>query len=366
MEKGMNKIRLGIIGIRGLFKEARGWYSSAGFELCAIANPSLEVQSTAKEIGIRPYDDYREMLSDESIEAVYIATPNYMHCEQALASIEAGKHVLCEKPLATTLAECDKIADAAEKSEAVFQVGLEYRYSKYFREMKKILSGGEIGRVQMIWCKEFRSPFYPGFENWRLKEEKSGGALVEKVCHHFDIFEWMVESTPTKVAAFGSADNVYRNHPAADIIDNAWVIVEYASGARGMLGMCLCLEMFDKVELGAVGSEGMLEGVISETFYRGSIKSAKVLKAYRANEIIVSRTKEPTRRSAVEIPPAADVQGHHGTFNQWAAFAECIRKGERPFVDVQVGRSSIVAAAAAQKSIREGRVIDIKEFDNEG
>jgi len=358
----MKKIPLGVIGSRSFSSRTKQWYGDVGFQLKAIANPSEEIQKAAKENGIAAYDDYREMLSDESIEAVYIATPNYMHCEQALGAIEAGKHILCEKPLAPTIAECDRIVEAAEKSRRVFQVGLELRHSKFCRFIVEALSAGEIGKVQMVWCKEFRSPFYPGFENWRLKQAKSGGAFVEKVCHHTDIFDWLIGSKPLKVAAFGGADNVYKNHPVADIIDNGWLMVEYENGARGMLGMCLCLENFDKVELGAVGDSGMLEGVMSESFWGGlPYYSPRIVKSYRANEITITRTRD-SKRTIVEIPPAADFQSHIGTYNQWLEFGRCIREGAKPFVDVHVGRSSVLVPFAAERSIKEGRVIQIEDI----
>jgi predicted dehydrogenase len=286
-----------------------------------------------------------------------------MHCDQALAAIAAGKHVLCEKPLARTVAECDKIVAAAEASPCVFQVGLEMRYAKYTRRLKEILDSGEIGRVQLLWLKEFRSPFYPGFGGWRLNQEKSGGALVEKLCHHTDLFDWFIDSRPARVCAFGGTDMIYKDDPKADIVDNAWMMIEYENTVRATLGMVLCLDKFDKVEFGAVGTEGMLEGVVSETLYDADAAqgTCNVVKSYHANEIIVTRTKD-FRRSVIEVPPVTANQTHTGTLNQWIEFAHCIREGATPFVDVHVGRSSILAPAAAELSIQKGAVINISEL----
>jgi len=99
---------------------------------------------------------------------------------------------------------------AAKETGKILQIGLELRYTPQYRKMISIIESGGIGKVQMMWCKEFRGPFDKKVKDWILKEKESSGSLVEKDCHHFDLFNWMIGSRPVKVVAFGGQNVEHR------------------------------------------------------------------------------------------------------------------------------------------------------------
>jgi len=307
---------------------------------------------------VRTFTDYRELLEVTSIDAVIISTPNDTHKQIAVEAFAAGKHVFCEKPLATTLADCDEIIRAADRAQKFLQVGLVYRYSPLYRRMRRLIADGEVGPVHMMWCKELLGSFYG---RWRFKEALSGGAIVEKNCHHFDLFNWMIDARPKKVCAFGGQNVMKRGRTVeaiimdtgeknvvhdSEIIDNAVVIVEYENGARAQLLLCFFSPYGNDLEVGAIGDAGKVESWV------------------KAHRIHLWRNAQEGR---VEVfQPDSDVQQygvfHSGAYQQHIEFADCILNNSPPVCDGRVGRESIVIALAAQKSIKEERIVHVDEL----
>ena len=203
----------------------------------------------------RLYRDWARVLDDEAVEAVIVALPNYLHAVAAIAALRRGKHVLLEKPVALTVADCAQLAAAERESGAIVQVGLELRYATVARHLHAAIDGGAIGAPRLAWCHEFRVPFRQKVDDWILAPERSGGTFVEKNCHHFDLLSWFLGSEPARVAAFGGGDVVYRELPG--MVDNAWVIVDHDGGQRASLGVSM-FSAFHRLEFGVLGEAGLL------------------------------------------------------------------------------------------------------------
>jgi len=326
--------------------------------LCDTDVDQAEVCGDLFPSKVRIFEDYRRLLEIDSIDAVVIATPNHTHRQIAADAFAAGKHVFCEKPLANTLEDCDEIIAAADRAGKFLQVGLVYRYSSLYRAMKELVESGEIGPVHMMWCKELLGSFYG---QWRFKEAFSGGAIVEKNCHHFDIFNWMIGARPSKVCAFGGQNVIKRGHTVetvimetgeknvvndSEVIDNAFVIVEYDNGARAELSLCFFSPYGNDLEIGAVGEKGKLESWVKQ------------------HRIHLWRNADEGRMEVIE--PGSDVAQcgvfHSGAYMQHIDFADCILNGTPPFCNGRIGRESIVIALAAEKSIKEERIVFIDEL----
>lgn len=326
--------------------------------LCDLNSDDVEACANLFPYKVRVFDDYRKLLDRDEIDAVVISTPNHTHKQIALDALRAGKHVFCEKPLATSLEECDEIIGAAEREGKILQVGLVYRYSPLYRQMHKLVVDGGIGTVHLMWCKELLGAFYG---EWRFKERCSGGAIVEKNCHHFDIFNWFIGSRPKRVCAFGG-QNVIRRGTAvevvvmdtheknvvtdSEIIDNAVFIIEYENGARAQLTLCFFSPYGNDLEIGAVGDKGKIESWV------------------KAHLIHLWKNSEAGEMQVFE--PASDVSQHGvfhtGAYQQHTAFVDAIVANTAPFCDGKVGRDSIVVALAAEKSLKEKRVVAIDEI----
>lgn len=252
---GESPLRYGIIGCGDM---ARAHCMNLAlrpdlFRVVALCDPldahmeSTQAKLPADHAPARRYADYRGLLDDPEVDAVIVSTPNNLHTEPVVAAFQTGKHVFCEKPFATNLADCDRMIAARDRAGRALQIGLVLRYAAAFERMADLIRAGRIGRPMMAWCQEFRAPFPIGRgREWRFDTAISGGAILEKDCHHFDLFEWLLGSPTTRVQAFGGRavveagtsqdalpDNgefdrlVKRN----DIVDHAVINLEYASGA---------------------------------------------------------------------------------------------------------------------------------------
>jgi predicted dehydrogenase len=361
----LEKLKYGVIGCAGQMGMAHLLFLNNVVAdkvrveaLCDIDADQARACADLLPSEVRIFEDYRRLLEIDEIDAVLISTPNHSHRQIAVDAFAAGKHVFCEKPLANNLKDCDEIIAAAERSGRFLQVGLVYRYSPLYRKMKELIESGEIGSVHMMWCKELLGSFYG---QWRFKEALSGGAIVEKNCHHFDIFNWVIGASPRKVCAFGGQNVIKRGHTVetiimetgdrnivsdSEIIDNAFVIVEYENGARAELSLCFFSPYGNDLEIGAVGEKGKLESWVKE------------------HRIHLWRNADEGRMEVVE--PESDVAQygvfHSGAYLQHIDFAESILSGTPPFCSGEIGRESIVIALAAEKSIREERVVYIDEI----
>jgi predicted dehydrogenase len=366
-------VRVGLIGIGGMGSEHLRCLlllrELAQVVAVADVDPAARERAMAKVgPGLSAYGDYRALLGRDDIEAVFISVPEYAHKEVALAAFSAGKDVFLEKPMATNLRDTDEIILAAEQSGRLLQIGLVYRYSRFFRGMKELLKvRGEIPRILMMWCKEHRVSFPP--KRWYHFQETTGGAIVEKDCHHFDIFNWMMECRAKRVCAFGGRSvlvpggDYLSRWPGlepqlidyGDNVDHAEIILEYENGSLAHLSLCLCLRPTDHslgfpLEIGAIGYNGrtMLSDVS-----QGWIK-------FKGGHTALEETHDMRDRSD------AEANAHAGGMQEHVEFLRCVRTRERPYADGIVGRESMLPAFAAEKSIKEGRIVHIEEILDEG
>ncbi|QGQ45363.1 Gfo/Idh/MocA family protein [Metabacillus sediminilitoris] len=178
----MKKIRWGIIGCAGIAKRSviPGIQQSETGEVTAIASRGLEkAMQTAQQLNIpTAYGSYEELLADPTIEAVYIPLPNHLHKEWAIRAAEAGKHVLCEKPLAINADEAQEMVEAGEKAGVVFAEAFMYRYHPRYNSIRDIIKSGEIGELRGIHG-TFTFNNSMDMNNVRYKQEWGGGSLYD-------------------------------------------------------------------------------------------------------------------------------------------------------------------------------------------
>jgi len=357
----MRKINIGVIGTgcmgRGHLKSLNSIDEAKLIAICDSHNPSLGEAAKLVSKNVLKFKNYHDLLSLKEIEGVIIATPNYTHSRITIDALKAGKHVLCEKPMATTIKDAREMIKISKNTGKILQIGLELRHSPQYQKMASIVKSDRIGKVQMMWCKEFRNSYAKKVEDWILKEKESGGSLVEKDCHHFDLFNWMIKSKPIKVVAFGGQNAEYKfkgrfakrknKDTKVDVIDNAWVITEYENGVRSCLGLCFFSPYGnDTLEVGAIGDKGKLE----------SFQSRKEIITWK-------REKKIKKTYKIAIPPKIEKISHAGAvYYEQKEFFTCIKKNKKPFVSGEVGLASIAIPLAAEKSIREGRLVYLSEI----
>ncbi|MEI7592576.1 MAG: Gfo/Idh/MocA family oxidoreductase [Actinomycetes bacterium] len=306
--------------------------------------------SEAEVVG---FTTHHELLESGLCDAVVIATPNHTHCDVVLDALTSVPHVLIEKPLCTTVADCYRVIDAAIGHEGIIWVGLEYRYMPAVARFIKHVHDGEIGSTRMLSLREHRFPFLNKVGDWNRFNRNSGGTLVEKCCHFFDLMTLVLGSAPTRVFASGAQDlnhldELYDGN-VPDIIDNALVIVDFENGARAMLDLCMFAEASEhQEELSAVGDLGKVEAFLPQSTVRLGLRSQGSHGVH--TQVIRDRT-------------IAYEGLHHGaSFLEHIDFHAAVRGKPAPVVTLDRGLMSVAMGVAAQLSIDEGRVVSMGEI----
>lgn len=359
----MSRTRLGFIGIghRGLGQALRVQNDFADrAEIVAVADISEAHCRRAADAlalkGSQAVTDWRRILDRDDVDAVCISTPQFAHRDITVAAFGSGRHVYCEKPLALTLADCDAMIDAGKSAGKVFIVGQQMRYHLHLNRLSQQIDQGVIGTPRMAWLQEYRNPF-PETMRWAFDREKSGGALVEKCCHHFDVFTWLLRAPAVRVFASGGQavhDRIFDTD--SNIADHAWVTVEHEGGRKAMLGICFFAGMPHRKEggvgthmreIGVVGDRAM---ITTEGFHQG-----QNLEIHYSDRSDVTRMSfDPARGGRDTI---FERGGNHGI---WVDFLNCIQQGGAPIASGSVGRHALAVALAAEESLDTGQPVAVR------
>ena len=206
-------------------------------QLVGIADVNLALgQSVATELGVSAvYSDYRQLLKNEAIEAVVVATPSFAKPELVTAVLESGKSVYCEKPLCVSLADADDLVSAAKRAGVVFQMGFQRRFDPSLVQLRDAVKSGALGRILLMTSKT-RDP--PGsIASWEDDPKLSGGIFNDTCSHDFDIIRWISGAEFKSVFAVGRA-TMMPNRKGHGNYDTIVVSFELSSDAIGHVDSC--------------------------------------------------------------------------------------------------------------------------------
>ncbi|EIT86321.1 oxidoreductase domain-containing protein [Fictibacillus macauensis ZFHKF-1] len=245
----MSLVRVGFIGVGGIAQSRHMPAISSVQDKAVIVSVYDTNKERAKEVA-RTFkvdhvsDTYEELLS--LVDAVVISTPNKFHSEIAIAALQADVHVLCEKPMALTVAECDEMLLAAQKADKVLAIGYHYRYMKNAQAAKKVMFANEIGTPIVIRVQAMRRRKVPGWGVFTNKELQGGGSLMDYGCHLLDLALWLMgDATPVEVS--GSQYNTLSKMPEQvnewgdfdyetfDVDDHVTAYIRFDNGATLLL-----------------------------------------------------------------------------------------------------------------------------------
>ncbi len=356
----MDKLRIGIVGTGMMGCEhIRNVMSNSECTVTAIADSNDEPLGWARLTlgdaadGVAEFRHHGDLLSSGLVDAVIVASPNHTHHGVLTDILSTDIPVLVEKPMCTTVEDCVDIVRAARSRDALTWVGLEYRYMAPIAALLDVIHGGELGELKMLTVREHRFPFLVKVDNWNRFSRNTGGTLVEKCCHFFDLMNLAIRSRPVRVMASGGQDvnhlDEWYDGQRSDILDNAYVIVEYDNGVRAMLDLSMFAEAGrNEQEIVAVGDRGK-----AEAFVPGD---GHVYVGHRDTRDI----------HTVPVAVSKDVNytgAHHGaSYVEVMRFCRAVREKSRPEVTVEDGLWSVVIGAAAHKSIDEQRPVQISEY----
>ena len=357
----MEKIRYGIIGCGSMGREhIENIEAMPSAEVSALADPygqSLELAQALLKQPVPTFANYQDLLFSGLCDAVVVATPNFTHVEVLKDALKTELHILAEKPLCTRVVDANALVEQAKGRRAITWVAQEYRYMPPVAEMIRMAHSGAVGRIHQVSIREHREPFYPKVGDWNRFSDNTGGTLVEKCCHYFNLMDFILGENPTRVFASGEQRvnhlNEQYNGRTPDILDSAYVIVEYPSGARAMLDLCMFAEnSIDNEHIVVVGNEGKLESLLpSLTLRYGRREDWGTRKSWG----------EPSGSGrGVSVRRVWDTQikyaGQHfgASYIEHLKFARAVREGLPPEVSLEDGLRSIATGIAAHQSIATG------------
>ena len=362
----MEELRFGIIGTGMMGCEhIRNLAALDGAKVVALSDPHAASRAEASAMagdGVRSYEDHCEMIEAGGLDAVIVASPNHTHRRVLDDLWDTGLHLFVEKPMCTTIDDCLAVRERASGHDGLVWIGLEYRYMPAVAALLRRARGGEAGTPRMVSIREHRYPFLVKVDDWNRFSRNTGGTLVEKCCHFFDLMNLILDERPSRVFASGAQDVNHLDESyggeTPDILDNAFVVVDYPSGARALLDLCMFAEGSRwEQELSVVGDAGKLEANLP-----GFMELAR---GRQAELVVGDRGPDwPVTVSAVDDDPeAAYLGGHHGaSFLELARFCEAVRSGADPTVTVDDGLWSVAVGVAAHRSIDEGRPVLLAEL----
>ncbi len=316
--------------------------ASLDWGLAAVGNP------------IDVYSDHRRLLARDDLDAVVIASPNHTHAAVLADVLATDLAVMVEKPMCTTIADCRDVQRMATDRDALTWVGLEYRYIPAVAALLDQLRTGVCGSTRMVSIREHRFPFLVKVHNWNRFSANTGGTLVEKCCHFFDLMRLVAGSNAVRVMASGGQDvnhlDEFYDGRRSDILDNAFVIVDFANGVRGALDLSMFAEggRYEQ-EITVVGDAAKLETTVP------------------GQRVFVGpRDGSGQQRVEVTTPTEVAYTGFHSgsSFLEHVRFIDAVRSGRPAEVTVDDGLWSVAMGVAAHRSIDEGMVVHLDDAGN--
>ena len=339
---------LGRARVHGVFDPESESVRQAAAEFAGYSSDKLVV-----------YPDLRSAVDDPAIDAIFVCTPNFTHFEILRQIKHTGKPLFIEKPMATRLEDARSMLLLAEEYPSFIQLGMQYRFkSQYVEAFHEIKQNSSLGAIKTIAMSEFRPPFLNKVKQWNKFNAFSGGTLVEKCCHYFDLINLMAETRIDSVYALsGQAVNFIDfsyEGKVSDIHDHAFVVMQFAGG----ISASFTLNMFSRElyeELSVTGEHGRLLASEYSSFSPGSRSRA---------EIMVEVDGHPAYRGKeVTYPAPIEASGHHGaTFFEHEAFLDQFDNKPHDSASCEQGMWAILVASAAQQSAATGQVISVKDF----
>ena len=328
--------------------------------LCDTNKNSIDQSLSTLVGGAETFSDLDNLIEANLVDAYIVATPNFTHIDILKKIIKTNAHLLIEKPLCRTVKDCKEFTTLTKDYPSIIWTGMQYRYMLPIDKMIKEIQNKTIGNLHMLSIREHRFPFLEKVDDWNRFSTNTGGTLVEKCCHFFDLMRFISQSEAVKVYASGKQDINHLNEKyggkTPDIIDNAYVIVDFENGVRSLLDLCMFAENSTlQEELCAVGSKGKIEtGVPSN---ESGMSSSDLIIRFRKNR--------DYKREIIEVDKKIlDAGYHHGsTYYEHKAFINAIQNNLLPEISLNDGLMAVAIGEAAELSIKENRVVMMNEFN---
>ncbi len=372
-------IGIGVIGCGFRMRTVMSHLPDLGerFEVRALCDPdplSISEARASFAPAAREIADYRELVAADDVDWVFIGSYNALHVEHAVAALDAGKHVFCEKPLATTVEDCLRMKRASAGSDRIFSLGLVLRYTPHYQAIHEVVASGRLGQILSLEFNETLTLDHGGHihgNNWRRYSSKGGGHMLEKCCHDMDIICWLLGARPVQVASFGGCDffqpgnSHHRERVGAapnglppflgsdirtdsdpfrddkDVVDNQVAILRFDNGVRATFHTN-CITAIPERRIYVCGTEGTLR--------------ADLINRTLEFQAVGYGTQRDSRHTGG--------QGGHGGGDAVLGrdLASCMLHGTPPRAGIAEGITSTIACLAVDQARHEGRIVDLTDL----
>jgi predicted dehydrogenase len=346
------KIGIGIIGSGGIAQNAHLPGYTAIPDLCEVValadiNPEAAQKSSEKFNVKHVFEDYRKLLELPEVDAVSVCTPNYLHMEPTLLALQAGKHVLCEKPIAMNAGEAKQMVDAANAAGKKFQVGYNMRFAPTNQLLKKYVDAGDLGEIYYARAQALRRRGIPGWGVFINKEKQGGGPLIDIGVHILDLTLWMmghpkpVSASGITYAKFGKRDDIVGfmgqwDHKNFTVEDFAAALIRFDNGATVVLESSFVANIpEDLFTTTLCGTEG---GAVS-------------------TPLTIMKEKHGSLQTFKPEIPSKEVNSHHAEVKH---FVEAIINDTEPLVKGEHGLMVAQIMDAIYDSSEAGREVQIQ------
>ena len=344
---GTPPLRVGIVGCGVIGKTHAAVISELeGAALAAVADPDLgRAHALAGMYGIPGYPDLGSVLADESIDLVTVCTPSGMHGEQARAAMQAGKHVIVEKPLEITLRSIDDTLRVQQDMGVQLAVISQHRFDPAARHVRELLSAGALGRVvlanaQILW---WRAQEYYDSGDWRGSWAlDGGGVLMNQSIHCIDLLQWFMGPVQSVAAYTGTLAHRMETE------DTAVAALRFSSGALGTIAATTSAYPGVSTRLEVLGSKG--SAVIEDDRLRYLHVDGGNTANVGAGELSLPADTQPGSQEPATNAHAAQV----------AQIIRCIRRGETPPIDGVAARHDVAIILAIYESARTGQEVRVE------
>ncbi|NUP98929.1 MAG: Gfo/Idh/MocA family oxidoreductase [Armatimonadetes bacterium] len=330
----MDTVRIGLVGCGGMGRALFAQAATLDYARIVAVSDLDEARrgEAAEQFGCEGIADFAALIARDDIDAVFVATPGGYHREVVEAAAAAGKHIFSEKPLATSVEDCDAMIAAVERAGVKHATGQVCRFHPTHLRLKQMMSEGPLGPVLGMYVERLGARWAASHPTWRLSYKLSGGALMEINAHEIDFMLWLAGPVKRVSAVGGQMLEDRTDYP-----DLVFVSMTFESGAVGVL------QSSSIATLGSyAGRFDCMDGSASVAqLFGGPI-------TYKLRDSDETKTVTPEEMK-VETPVLGEVR----------AFLEALRNGSEPPVTFQDGRAAVQVAEAAYQSVESGQPIEL-------
>lgn len=304
--------------------------------------------------GAKVYTNYRELLNDGTIDVVHVCTPNRSHCEITVAALEAGKHVMCEKPMATSYIDALKMVGTAKKMGKKLTIGFQYRFTPQCLYLNKVCRRGDLGEIYFAKGHATRRRAVPTWGVFLNEEEQGGGSLIDLGAHALDMTLWMMNnykpksvmgSTFKKFGQQTEIGNFFGDWDPAKftVEDSAFAFIKMEDGATVYLETSWSLNILDAMEA---------KTTLCGTKAGADMKNGVRINKADMNKLVVTTAMTSDSVDVFDTAPAPPP-------GEYAArvWIDCIKNGTDPFVLPEQALVVTQILEAVYESARTGKAI---------